>query len=641
MPPAQPNATQGIPQENLKFIVGDILEMLPVTDMQNPTYAWVLTEGETFLQAGRARFFRVRFIRPGTYYLHAELGGGNGERVRRLFVMEVEPRDHNEQSSQNGDGNLIRSTPAIDGQNRIALPRDKQLVTLSPVSVEKRPLFLDLDTRTDSDGNGNASDDRDASDSFFETSATPLQLWFPQLPEPRTINVRLGDSSGSALQQAVTVYAGNLPVGPTSSQAPVASPLTIVARPTGPGAFQFSVTFDGGAPQVPLLLRWDFGDGTESLLTDPTHAYDVTGPQTVSVQVRNLLTGQDIGSAETTVTPGATAVSSAAAASQASVASKPTTSKGSGWLWTILVMFLIFLIAAGIGFLIIWLLKRLRGGKSLQDNLATMEKTIVAKPEPDASKGPPALTFAAATAVPTQLPAAPKKEPISAPAPVQTSAKQEEPERSAPKPLEPNVNRAAAPSWLQKGLDATPAQTTLDTKAPAPPTPKPTPAPVPPPAPSAPSVKPNASADLPPWLAAAQTPKPTTPPPPAPKPAAPSPAPAPKPAPTPPAPAPSPAPSPAPAAKKTPEPPPASAEPKKSEVGKPAPTPVAVETPPPSLPPAKPAPLVTPPPPPAPKPLPPAPAPAPTTTPAPDDTSPVAFVQVDSLKTDEPSPPKT
>ena len=47
--------------ERISLTVGDILEILPSTDMVNPTYSWILTQDRTFIQAGRTLAFRYRF----------------------------------------------------------------------------------------------------------------------------------------------------------------------------------------------------------------------------------------------------------------------------------------------------------------------------------------------------------------------------------------------------------------------------------------------------------------------------------------------------------------------------------------------------------------------------------------------------
>ena len=528
-PPPARNETS---KESMTFTVGDILEMLPVHDFPSATYAWVLTEGETFVQAGRAPFFRFRFIRPGAYILHGEVTGTGNERIRREFNLNVGPRNHAQSSAaaEQQPGTLVTSTPPADAQGRMALRPGSQVVTLAPVSIDRRPLFLDLDTNVDSDGNGDPSDDRDAAESFFETSALPLQLWLTSLSKPRTIGIRFIDGPNAGSQR-MTILTGASAV----EQGVIKPMLRIASRSIGPGTLQFSLVFEAGIPNVPLLARWNFGDGSESLLTEPTHTYEGSGEQTVTVVVRNLLTGQEIATASSTVSPEGGSPSSAAGPAAQSSSSVAATGVGSSFgkcIWRILTMLFIFLVAAGVGALIVYLLKKLRGGRSLQEGLATLEKTLVkdnAKQENAPAKpGAPTLTFAVAPA-----PAAQAKPAQAAPSSAAAT--------SAPKPQPQPAPPAATPSWLQKGLDAAPA---VKTESPAPataPAPKPSPIPAPAPAqpesppPPKPQIQPAAlapkpaaapaalgSSGVPPWLAgnAPQKTAPAAPAAPAPKPAA-------------------------------------------------------------------------------------------------------------------------
>ena len=56
-----------------------------------------------------------------------------------------------------------------------------------------------------------------------------------------------------------------------------------------------------------LLLEWDFGDGTQSLLDSPTHTYLAAGTYAIRLSVRNILTGEPMTTASTTVAPGTAA----------------------------------------------------------------------------------------------------------------------------------------------------------------------------------------------------------------------------------------------------------------------------------------------------------------------------------------------
>jgi len=63
------------------------------------------------------------------------------------------------------------------------------------------------------------------------------------------------------------------------SVVPIVEPVTAV----GPGALQFSSTVSGGSP--PYTYRWDFGDGTTSTESSPTHVYASAGTYVITLVV--------------------------------------------------------------------------------------------------------------------------------------------------------------------------------------------------------------------------------------------------------------------------------------------------------------------------------------------------------------------
>ncbi len=52
--------------ETIELYVGDLLEILPIHTLPNASYAWILTENRTFVEASRQAVFRKRPITPGT-----------------------------------------------------------------------------------------------------------------------------------------------------------------------------------------------------------------------------------------------------------------------------------------------------------------------------------------------------------------------------------------------------------------------------------------------------------------------------------------------------------------------------------------------------------------------------------------------
>lgn len=563
LPPAQPilppePAPQLAPalNEAIELKAGDILEILPIHTLAQPTYAWILTKERAFIQADRNPLFRIRLTEPGTYTLTAEVTSGDRTaRVRKVFPVVIAQRTPGAMPAAQG-AKLVTAAPRLTENGDIVLPRGGQTVLLTPTG-NLRPLNIDLDLAADTDGNGNPGDDVDNVGTLFQTDATPVLLWFLDPVTKRDMQVSAPKADGTLLTQAIAVRG----IDQARSEGVVQSPVSIQAAERGDGTHQFSVQFaDGSQPEDPLLYRWQFSDGTESLELQPIRAVSATGGLTVTVSVRNLMTGTDIGTATKTVLPAAPASSAAssgaseAASSAASEEpSEPAPESDGGILARI--MPFVPLVGAFIGAVVVGMivvaivstLRRKRGGAektgALQQHFAQMETKLLQKEQEKK------------TAVAQPAP----------PAPPEAIAEREVTRSLPSRQPEPAVDVQQAPSWLKQGLQGKPAAAAPKQPATA------TPAPAAPPAP--PATKPAAPAPAPkPAPAPAPQKQPEQ------KPQAPKPAPPPAPA----QPKPAPAPSPEPAAAKPITPPPAAAAPAQKpapapapEAPKPAPAPAA------------------------------------------------------------------
>jgi hypothetical protein len=649
--------------ESIAIFAGDIIEILPTSNIEKASYSWILTQDRSFLQASRSPTFRYRPIQPGSYTLIAEIDSADqSQKIQRTFTVDVQPRALGKNSSsaatapQNQSGatlaagtgaSLVTTAPPLHG-TRAVLGQGQQLLLLNPINPDVKPLSLDVNTAVDSNGDGNPSNDVDDQDSFFQTYASPLYVWFATPLDSQMMQITTVQN-GAPLTQTIEADGYDY----AHLHGLIVSPVTITPTPTGGSSFSFAAAFTtGSTPTTPLLYHWSFGDGQESLLTNPTHTFAQAGNYVVHVEVRDLLSGQNIGIADLQLPVQSTGSGTAASSvsSAASASSTPTGSTGSSLSFaSIILLAVVFLVFVILGGGVIFLISKLRR-HPLDKTFADMEKNIVGK-ESGEGKAPATLAITPA--------------PAKTPTPTQAEVvKREEAQTptAAPKPETPRIDEAAAPSWLRKGLatqpDSTPKQAPTPPAAPVPapaPTPAPKPAPATVPEPTATAPKQQAPQQtqpapaVPAWL---QTPAPKAAPAPTPAPQAPAPA-APKPQPTPPAPTPpvSPAPAPAPAPKPQPAPsaaPVASAAPAPTPTPAPAPSmtpaPTPVVTAKPTTP-VPPAPTPVPTPAPAPKPVSPTPAPAPkpaapTPTPVPQAPKP-APTPVPVPKPAEPKPAPT
>lgn len=611
----QMNAFTDSGVEQMQLTVGEILEILPTSDLQSPTYSWILTQDRTFIQAARTETFRYRFIQPGAYSLIAEIKSGDqSTSILRTFNINAKARNPGDVGmgmssapAMPGSGNtlmgLVKIDPPMDTNQRVVLPNGQQLLKLSPLNPDVKPLSLDLDTKRDTDNDGNPSNDVQNQATFFQLYAEPLYIWFASPLTTRTMAVTTVGADGNARVQNIETTTALF----AQNNGMIVSPIHMTSTPGENGSYSFTAMSLNGSTQSSFLYHWSFGDGEESLAMNPTHTYAANGTYTVTLQVKNLIDGQDAAKDQQQISVQNAGVAPVSAASSQSSNGGTVIASNNWSLLSILIGLGIFLLCAILGLAGVFFLSKLRRGKSLDQTFADMEKTIVAKD--DTTKTPPPLVIPAAT-----VPAAAKQSaPVATPAPTKEdiSKREENAASSAPVAETARIDEKAAPSWLKKGLDTPPKPAT-------------------PPAPAAPAVNTPAPAPVP----TPAIPKPAPAPASAPKPATPAPAPAWLKQSTPPvaasAPAPTPAPIPAPVVAPKPTPTPAApivtTQPAPTSVQAPAvpmpkpvpapatppvvaPTPQAVPTPAPVAPTPAPAPVVVPKPTPAPMPAP-VPAPA-------------------------------
>ncbi len=536
-------------QEEITLSVGDIFEILPAIEMKNANYSWILTQDRTFIQAARTQVFRIRLIQPGTYSLLAEIQSEDGsQRLNRTFLITAKAREPGKvdiagsgdtENNANGDRNsIVTSDPSIDKNGHIILRKNQQLLKIFAVDPDILPISLDTNTAFDSDGDGRPGNDIDDKNTFFQSYATPLYVWFASPVTSIQMQLMTVDELANGYSQKLDISTVEF----ADQQGFLISPVKIQVTQSMNGTVSFATKYiDGTVPTSPVIYHWNFGDNQESLLMNPTHTYAASGTYTVSLNVRNLVQGKDIANATETVVVGGgtnsgTVVgtgsngSTGGTTSNSSATSTGDTTKSSFAFGPILLLIGIFIIFVLIGLSVVWLLTKLRGGKSLDQTFEEMEKKVVEKEE--GKKPTPIIaTPIAATVVKTApIPSAPKTpEPPKPPSPPAASPKPASP--AAPKPpvtnaaptkvefakreenaassppiaATPRIVEAAAPSWLKKGLEmGTPAATT---QAPSSPQPVPTP-----PTPAAPKPAPAATPSPAMPKPAAQVPAAPTPP---------------------------------------------------------------------------------------------------------------------------------
>ncbi|GEM_PF-2059867 len=456
---AVPPAAATVQQETIRLLVGDILEILPVHNLSNAQYTWILTQDRTFIEASRARTFRKRIIQPGKYTLFAEVSAGDQTpRINRTFTLEYEPRTTTDmpevtpQASASGITTLVTAEPSPDAEGRIFLADHQSLVRLHPIHPDITPLSLDTHTLEDSNGDGNPASDVENDGTFFQTDALPLTLWFASPLTDRPMALTAIGPTGAPIVQEVRVLSETY----ARSQGLFQSPVQIAITPAGNLTYQFNASFLAAPPATPILHHWAFGDGQQSILPAPTHTYNAPGTYTVTVRMQNLTNGMEIGNAEQELlVQGVVEPSSEPTVDPEPDDTPPDeepAAETSVQLSTMLMIGGAFLGAMLLGLLLLAIFMKLRGRNlDLSSQFASMEETLLSKDgqSGNASQKSPTLVIPsdASTSAPTTS--------------AETIRKREEEHANvnplAEKPLK--INEDNAPSWLKSGLSTSPAAT--------------------------------------------------------------------------------------------------------------------------------------------------------------------------------------
>jgi hypothetical protein len=544
-----------VPQETIQFYVGDIFEILGTSDRFDMQYAWVLSKDKTFIQASRSNSFRVRLVQPAVYRLDVAAGLSDGTiTAQRTFLLNIKPRP--EAETETGalapiaaSGTLVTTDPMLFGTTAAVQP-GRQVVKLTPARDDIAHLSAVMAA-------GGVQQDL-APSTFFASGQASLYLWLSAPASEHVIQMTGLLNDGTTLQQTIRFVQGSSQQETVIPVQQDETPLTISAE--SGGTLRFSIVVPPDLATVPLLFHWSFGDGTESLQSEPSHLYGQSGMYEVHAQAIDLTTGQtviDIVRAVTVEAYGVSSSSSSAASvapavSSASSVSSKAAVAGGGTLpfGTIALFGLLFLLAVLLGAGAIWLVSFFLRRGSFEKRFEEAESRIMKKTATGTIDVAPPLSLkkeGTTEKKPEETQPLKIEEPPAAPA---FTPEPSPPPPAAP-PSEPSIDVEQAPAWLKKGLEKTqPEQPSPAPQQPVPP-PSAEPEPAPPPAEPAPQPTPPA-ADVtqpaeevvPPWLQQVPTepaqpaipamPEPTPPVEPQPAPAPePSPAPAPEPEPTP------------------------------------------------------------------------------------------------------------
>ena len=270
-----------IPQESLGGIRGEAFEILPLHSLRNPRFSWILMQDRAFVERTEKPLFRTIFREVGTYILNVEVTSEDGgTKIRRMFEIAV--RESSTESLSENQDTLVALMPRAQEQ-AIALSNGKSTVLLSPTK-KTRILSIESNPSLDTNGDGNPKNDNDADGSSFGTEGNPLYLWFTS---PVTVHPIIVHAESGEIQEFFVASPAFLKSGEETS-----GNMHINAEISAERNILFTAEFaEGQKPESPFLFYWNFGDGKESLLENPTHQYGADGEYDVQLTIRDLESG--------------------------------------------------------------------------------------------------------------------------------------------------------------------------------------------------------------------------------------------------------------------------------------------------------------------------------------------------------------
>lgn len=528
---------------------GSVFEILAIPDLPDRQVTWSLTKADgVFVQADRGQLFRERFMEAGSFLLQGEVAAADRTPVtRRTFAIHVVP--DTPAPAENGAGTLVVTDPPHDANGNVAVNANLQTVLIR-ANAGASQLSMDVNGESDANSDGDPANDNDTRGTFFEADGSPLRLWFTDGRLQRTLTAR-GNSLAGPATQTIRLYIDSVPAPEESPpQESVVSPngLELVhIESRGNGLYAFSL--DASALSTEgraLLFLWDFGDGSQSMLDRPVHAYAQNGQHTLNLQVRDLQTAQEvlritgILPVESVHIPAGS--ESSASLSSSSAATTPETPSSGFGLRTIFTIIVGLLLAVLVGFAVVVI-----AGKVVKRRLDQEPESSA----PSAGGGPaksPTSDSSAFDAPPPMpvldvTPAGRDRQ-----TPETTASEEKESPAPEPAPVESELSftKEEAPAWLKQGYEKAEQSGQTAGTAIKPQEPTASPSATPPPE----NTKAQETRPLPPWLQPSPPAPVESPPPVSETPVVPASEPAP-----PPAPAPAPAPEPVPAPALTPAPP--------------------------------------------------------------------------------------
>jgi len=369
--------------ENISLFVGDIFEIYSVDGDENTN--WILTQNNTFLETSTGMSFHTRFSQTGEFTLSTELGS-----VKRTFIISIENRQADTEPPNPQGSSIAQFDPPIVGDS-IFLSPDRETIKISPIRKDISVIAIDSNTMEDSNGDGDPQNDDDTKDSLFRSGENSIYLW---VSNSKDTTIRLGALYENNEKEFETIHVKPSTQMPTtstgasanSSEGAVAD-MQITVLKNDNGEVRLALQMDNRNRESSLLL-WNFGDGQQSMLDEPTHTFAKSGQYNVSVEIRDLQSGTILGQVSEDII-----INRLLNDTPTPEDNTPEEQSSGGSIFGLIIKLLLTLIASSlIGAIIFFIIGKVKKkGFSLEKSLEKAEEVLIKTPKETVSEAAPPM----------------------------------------------------------------------------------------------------------------------------------------------------------------------------------------------------------------------------------------------------------
>ncbi|MCK5015627.1 MAG: PKD domain-containing protein, partial [Candidatus Peribacteraceae bacterium] len=293
------------PNNTIQIELGSVFEIVADIHNINSEVNWILLKDNTFIQADRSLAFSFRPRNKGQYNLVGEISLNGKTTARKEFDINVTSRGTEiAQAIQNSEVKSIVKTDPIIGENSAINFKDiKNLLHIFSIRNDVDQILMDTNMEFDMNGDGDSVNDNILSDSLFSNGGKDIFLWLPFVEKTQKLLIGARLNNGSIATQIITLELKSIrETNNPSNERGEPREGEIFTKNISDTKKQFSLEIPKLVSQgKSVLTLWSFGDGQQSLITNPEYEYAENGSYKVSVEVRDTKTGEIIYETQTTL----------------------------------------------------------------------------------------------------------------------------------------------------------------------------------------------------------------------------------------------------------------------------------------------------------------------------------------------------